>query len=194
MKLVLATKNRGKQAEFQALLSPFRIEVLPMPDGIKVEEDGETYLENAAKKAMAVAKRSGLFALADDSGIEVDALDGAPGVHSARFLNSAGDEDKCAKILELLQGRTQRAARFAISLVLADSRRIYFTAQADVPGQIALQPRGSRGFGYDPIFIPAGHTQTMAELPPAEKNKLSHRARASKALLRYLKYAESDLS
>ena len=193
MKLVLASKNRGKQAEFQALLSPFHIEVVPMPDGIKVEEDGETYFENAAKKAMAVAKESGSLAVADDSGIEVEALDGAPGVHSARFLNGAGDEEKCAKILELLQGRTRRDARFAISLVLADPRRIYFAAHAEVAGLIALQPRGTRGFGYDPIFIPAGHTQTMAELPAAEKNKLSHRARASTALLRYLKYASADL-
>lgn len=193
MKLVLATRNRGKQTEFQTMLSPARVEILPMPEGITVAEDGETYLENAVKKAVAVAQRCGMLTVADDSGIEVDGLDGAPGVHSARFLQGSTDEEKCAKILELLKGRTHRGARFAISVVVASPDRVRFSAMAEVKGQIALQPRGAKGFGYDPIFIPAGHSQTMAELSPAEKNKLSHRARAVRALIRYLKYAEEDL-
>lgn len=188
--LVLASQNRGKLAEFRALLAPYRIEVLPMPQDLHVVEDGETYMENAAKKAMAVARSAGLFSLADDSGIEVEAMSWAPGIHSARFLNGASDEDQCAKILELLRGRTRRAARFAICLVLADPRRVHFAANAEVTGQIAGQIRGTNGFGYDPIFIPAGHHQTMAELPSSEKNKLSHRSRAVRAFLRFLKYSE----
>lgn len=188
MKIVLATRNRGKQSEFRILLASFHVEILPMPDSLTVSEDGYTYLENATLKATAVARASGLYALADDSGIEVDALDGAPGPHSARFLNGAQDDEKCAKILELIRGRTKRQARFVICLVMADPNRVLFTAAADVRGEIAQQPRGTAGFGYDPIFIPAGHVQTFAELPAAEKNKLSHRAKAARALLRFLKY------
>lgn len=187
----MATRNRGKQAEFRTLLSPFQIEILPMPEGLAIEETGETYMENAAIKAMAVARATGLFALADDSGIEVDAMDGAPGIHSARFLDGAGDEEKCAKILQLLKGLTRRRARFAISLVLAAPQRAHFAVNAEVLGEISGQPRGTNGFGYDPIFIPQGHVQTFAELPAAEKNKLSHRSRAARSLVRYLKYSQS---
>lgn len=189
MKLVVATANRGKLTEFRALLSHYPVEILQMPDGVQVVEDGETYMENAAKKAMAVAHAAGCFAVSDDSGIEVDALDGAPGVHSARFLNGAGDEEKCAKILELLRDRPDRNARFVISLVVADPGRIHFVSTASVDGVISLHPRGTNGFGYDPIFIPTGHTQTMAELSSAEKNTLSHRARAVRSLSRFLAYA-----
>lgn len=193
MKIVVATKNRGKQSEIRELLSPFGVEVLPMPDGVEVVEDGETYLENARKKAVEVARHAlepGVWVVADDSGIEIDALDGAPGVHSARFLGGVSDEEKCIKILEMLKDRTRRTARFVASLVLADAGRVRFTAEADVPGEIAQNLRGSSGFGYDPIFVPQGHSRTMAEMSSAEKNQLSHRSRAVRALVRYLKYTE----
>ena len=190
-RIVLATQNRDKLTEFRSLLSPFQVEILPMPADLTVVEDGETYLENSMKKAAAVARTTGIPALADDSGIEVEALDGAPGIQSARFLNGASDEEKCAKILELLHGRTRRAARYAIALVLCDIRRPLFAANAEVCGEIALQPRGTGGFGYDPIFVPEDYKRTMAELSPAEKNKLSHRGRAVRAFLRFLAYSRS---
>ncbi len=190
--LVLATRSRGKVSEFRALLAPIHLDVSEMPPDIAVVEDGATYLENAVKKARTVADFTGSAALADDSGIEIDALDGAPGIHSARFLTGSTDEDKCARILELLRGRTIRSARFVIALVLADISRVLFVAQAFVTGQIAAQMRGTNGFGYDPIFIPTGLAQTMAELPTAEKNMLSHRSRAARALIRYLRYTRDD--
>ncbi|MBI4177882.1 RdgB/HAM1 family non-canonical purine NTP pyrophosphatase [bacterium] len=190
MKLVLATKNRGKQLELQALLAPFQVDVHTMPADLSVEEDGDSYLENAVKKASAVARSAGAFSLADDSGIEVDAMDGAPGVHSARFLNGATDEEKCQKILDLLRGRSRRGAKFRIALALADPARIHFAAHAELPGRIADQVRGTSGFGYDPIFIPDGHSRTLAEMNSTEKNALSHRGRAVRALIRFLKYAK----
>ncbi|OGH62866.1 MAG: non-canonical purine NTP pyrophosphatase, RdgB/HAM1 family [Candidatus Lindowbacteria bacterium RIFCSPLOWO2_12_FULL_62_27] len=189
IKLVLATRNRGKLSEFAALLAPLQVELELMPDGIVVAEDGKTYLENATRKASEVARRTGLQAVADDSGIEVDALDGEPGIHSARFLNGAPDGEKCARILELLSGSDRRGARFVISLVLADPDRIRFSVTAHVSGRIADQPRGTNGFGYDPIFVPEGHDETMAELSPAEKHRISHRGQAARALIRYLKDA-----
>lgn len=188
MNLVVATRNRGKISEFRALLSPFSIEPLPMPEGVTVVEDGETYSENASKKASAAARATGGWAVADDSGIEIDALDGAPGVHSARFLNGAGDDEKCAKILEMMAGRTRRSARFVVSVVVADPKRSWYVANAELRGEISLHPRGSNGFGYDPIFIPEGHNQTLAEISTAEKNRMSHRARAVNALGRFFRY------
>ena len=189
MKAVLASGNAGKVRELAALLASRGIEVIPQSAfGIVTpEETGSTFLENALLKARHAAI-SGLPALADDSGIEVDALDGRPGVRSARFAGEhASDADNLALLLHELSDVPQerRTARYRCVLVfvrdVADSRPI--VASGVWEGQVLTAPRGSGGFGYDPIFQPEGSELSAAQLPAAEKNLLSHRARALHALL-----------
>jgi XTP/dITP diphosphohydrolase len=185
VKLLVATNNLGKVREYEELLVELPFEVtFPAQEGIalEVEESGTTFEENARLKALAYARTSGLLTLADDSGLEVDALGGAPGVRSARYAGSgASDADRYQKLLDALVGvpEAQRTARFRCVVALAWPDGTVRTAEGRCEGQIGLAPRGEHGFGYDPVFIVDGFGgQTMAELPPEVKNRISHRARA----------------
>jgi len=184
MKILLATQNKGKIRELQELLVDEDIEVLSLQD-IKdwedVEENGETFADNAALKAKAAVKKTGLISLADDSGLDVDALDGAPGVYSARFAGEPKDDERNNdKLLQLLENVAddQKRARFRCALVIATPEGEEFLTEGTVEGQILTQRRGTDGFGYDPLFFLPEYARTMAELTLAEKNKLSHRAQA----------------
>jgi XTP/dITP diphosphohydrolase len=189
-KLLIATNNKGKVIELQELLVdlPFEL-VTPAQINIDldVEEDGFTYAENASKKALAFARASGLTSLADDSGLEVDALDGAPGLYSARYGASPGgaklsDAERRAYLLENLQGKPRPwAAHFHATIAIATPAGDVHLIEGDCPGEIIPEERGTGGFGYDPIFFMPGMGMTMAELPAAEKNRLSHRGRAALA-------------
>jgi XTP/dITP diphosphohydrolase len=187
-KLVLATTNRGKIAELRELLANHAIEVLSIADVMRepfvVIEDGLTFRENAIKKAVAAATLTGMLALADDSGLEVDALGGAPGVRSARFASehATGEENNAALIAALRSKSDKKfSARFRCALALVDPSSADaspIVVEEKMEGHVILDPRGDNGFGYDPLFIPAGFDRTFAELSSAEKNQLSHRGRA----------------
>lgn len=193
-RVVLASSNVGKLREMDALLAPLGFELinqgnLSIPSAA---ETGTTFLENASIKARHAARLAKLPAIADDSGIEVDALDGRPGVYSARFAGEgASDHDNLQKLLAELHGVPAefRQARYHCVIVFVrdanDPEPI--VAHGKWEGQIASEPRGTGGFGYDPIFIPAGMHSTAAQLPPEQKNQLSHRAQALKALVAELK-------
>ena len=185
--LVLATGNRGKTAELAALVAEWgpAIEVRSLRDhpGVTLpEETGSTYEANAALKARAVAVATGLPALADDSGLEVDALGGEPGVHSARY--GATDAERIARLLAALAGRApaERTARFRCVVVVAWPDGRVVTAEGACEGTITGAPSGAGGFGYDPVFRSADLARTFAEAPPEEKARVSHRARALRAL------------
>jgi XTP/dITP diphosphohydrolase len=187
-KLLLATNNPGKVREIQALLDDMDI-TLVTPDAIAlhidVEEDGVTYAENAAKKARILAQASGLLTLADDSGLEVDALAGAPGLYSARYAPQPGatDADRRAYLLQQLQGLPRPwRARFRCAVALATISDELYNTEGSCPGEIITQERGQNGFGYDPIFLIPELGRTMAELTMEEKNQISHRAGAVKAV------------
>jgi XTP/dITP diphosphohydrolase len=183
-KLLIATNNKGKIREIQAILQDLDIElVLPTDLGLEldVEEDGQTYAENAIKKALAFSSASGLTALADDSGLEVDALEGAPGLHSARYapLPNATDADRRAILLLNLSRKPRPwVARFRATVAIASPGRDVTTVEGICPGEIIPEERGEGGFGYDPIFRLEGLSKTMAELEMDEKNRLSHRGQA----------------
>ncbi|WP_088228958.1 XTP/dITP diphosphatase [Desulfosporosinus sp. FKB] len=184
MKILLATQNQGKVRELQDLLADEEIEVVSLrdlPDWEEVEENGETFAENAALKARAAVQRTGLIALADDSGLEVDALNGAPGVFSARFAGEPKDDERNNdKLLDLLARipDDKRTARFRCALVIAAPKGKEYLTEGTVEGKILRQRRGTDGFGYDPLFLVPELGRTLAELTLAEKNDLSHRARA----------------
>ncbi len=191
--LLIATTNPGKIVELQDLLQglPFRL-LLPAEAGIrlKVAETGATYAENAALKAAAFCAASGLLTLADDSGLEVEALGGAPGLHSARYSPQAGatDADRRALLLKNLANQPQPwRARFVCVVALAEPGQPLQFAEGECRGEILPAERGENGFGYDPIFYLAGLGRTMAELTRAEKNRLSHRARAVQAAMPLLR-------
>jgi XTP/dITP diphosphohydrolase len=183
VQVVLASANPDKAAEIVAILAG--IEVLPRPPDLNdVEETGQTLEENALLKARAVMEHTGLPAVADDTGLEVRALGGAPGVFSARFAGpNATYSQNVNKLLERLDGVTDRRARFRTVAAVCFPDGSAVTAQGVVEGHIAVGPRGSGGFGYDPVFVPAeGGGRTFAEMEPAVKNALSHRGRAFRAL------------
>jgi XTP/dITP diphosphohydrolase len=185
-KLLVATTNPGKQREYRALLRELPAEIVfPNDLGItlEVEEDGATFRENAAKKAVALARVSGLPALADDSGLEVEALGGEPGVRSSRYAGPGADDPRRrAYLLEKLRGvPAPRRARFVCVIAIAAPGGEVSCAEGECRGEITFAERGANGFGYDPIFQPEGRRVTMAELPPDEKNRISHRARAARA-------------
>ncbi len=189
-RVVLASANSGKLRELATLLGPLGLELLSQSSlGIdSIEETASTFLENALLKARHAARSSGLPALADDSGIEVDALGGRPGVRSARFAGpGASDAANLALLLAELEGvpEPRRTARYrcVMAWVSTASDPAPLIAQGTWEGRIALAPRGSGGFGYDPAFIPAGATRTAAELSPEEKNAVSHRSLATRALV-----------
>jgi XTP/dITP diphosphohydrolase len=182
MRLLIATNNRGKVREYRDILGDLPLElVFPADIGIdlEVEETGATYEENARLKAQSFAQASGLVTLADDSGLEVDALGGEPGVHSHRYARGS-DADRYRVLLEQLQGvsHEERTARFRCVIVIVTPAGETHTCEGICPGVILYTPRGDGGFGYDPIFYLPERGQTMAELAPEEKNRLSHRGRA----------------
>ena len=187
MKLLLASNNPGKLAELSALLKSSRLDlVTPAEIGLalEVEEDGTTYAENAAKKARAFALASSFTAMADDTGLEVDALDGAPGLHSKRFAGRSygSDAERRAALLQVLTPSPRPwRARFHATLAVATPDAVIRFAEGYCEGEIIPQERGTGGFGYDSIFLVEGLERTMAELPMEEKNRVSHRARAALA-------------
>lgn len=191
-KLLIATHNPGKIREYQTLLADLPLLVTSLrAEGIvdDVEETGETFAANARLKARAYAHQSGLWTWADDSGLEVDALDGRPGVYSARYAGpGATDRDRYQKVLAELQQYPERprSARFWCVVAIASPDDEIFTTEASVEGEIITAARGEHGFGYDPIFYLPDLGKTMAELPAEIKNQISHRGKASvaaKALL-----------
>ncbi len=194
MKLVVGTNNAGKIKELNELLADLPVEITGLGEFgniFDVEETGTTFEENAILKADSYAVQTGFWALSDDSGLEVEALDGAPGVYSARYAGeNAKNEEKIAKLLgELAKtGSESRRARFVCVMALAnESGEIKFIAEGICNGKIADQPRGANGFGYDPIFIPEGFEQTFGELSSTVKREISHRAQAIKKIIRFLR-------
>lgn len=182
-RLVVASKNPDKVSEIEGILSETGLarEIVRGLDWPDVEETGATLEENALLKAHAVVEATGLPALADDTGLEVSALDGAPGVHTARFAgDGARYEDNVAKLIEVLVDEDDRSARFRTVVALALPDGVEIVADGALEGVIADQPRGAGGFGYDPVFEVEG--RTLAEMGVEEKNSLSHRARAIRAL------------
>jgi XTP/dITP diphosphohydrolase len=193
LSLVLATGNAGKILELRQLLAELPLELRSLrdfPDIRDIDETGTTYRENAELKARGFAQQTGQMSLADDSGLEVAALGDAPGVYSARFAGAAtGYDVKIPKLLSMLAetGDTDRAARFVCVASVADrDGSILYSAEGICSGTIAHHPRGDGGFGYDPIFVPEGHTRTFGELPEEVKHEISHRARAARLIIRYL--------
>jgi len=183
-KLLIATNNKGKVKELQDLLKGTDFELVTPADinlSLEVEEDGTTYAENAAKKARAFAHASGLISLADDSGLEVDALDGAPGLYSARYhpKPSANDADRRAYMIENLKDKPRPwTAHFHATIAIAPPDQDVYIVEGNCYGEIIPEERGTGGFGYDPIFLFPELGRTMAELEMEEKNRLSHRAKA----------------
>lgn len=190
--IVLATRNENKVRELAAMLAglPIRLESIgSYPDAPDVEETGATFAENAVLKAKAAAQHTGLWAMADDSGLEVDALDGQPGVYSARFAGpGATDADNNEKLLKLMADvpDDRRTARFRCAIALAAPDGRIFVDEGTCEGRIARAPRGEGGFGYDPLFVVPELGRTFAELPAAEKDRISHRGRALTAVRRRL--------
>ena len=180
--LVLATRNEGKMKEFQQILQGFPVEIKnlndfgPIPE---VEENGATFDDNAYKKASFTAKVLGVPAIADDSGLVVEALGGAPGVKSARYAGEhATDEDNIAKLLQEMAGKVDRRAAFECVISIAVPSGPALTYEGRCEGEIVAEPRGASGFGYDPIFYYPEYGKTFAEISPEEKNRVSHRGRA----------------
>lgn len=184
-RLLIATNNEGKLREYGDLLAGLPVQLVSLREAgidLEVEETGQTFAENAILKASCYARASGLCTLADDSGLEVDALGGEPGVMSSRYAGpQATDADRVRFLLDKMKDvpDDQRSARFRCVIAVASPAGKVETSEGIVEGVIASEPRGDQGFGYDPIFYLPEMTRTMAELPPAIKNRISHRARAA---------------
>jgi len=199
MRILVATRNAGKLREYQRLfgdVSGLQLETMDvLPEPVDVLEDRDTFHGNALKKASEIAAVAGIACLADDSGLEVDALGGWPGVHSARYAgegatDTANNEKLLEELGDVLDG--QRTARFRCAIVLVDaSGRELAAAEGACEGRIGREARGMHGFGYDPLFVPDGYEQTMAELGPDTKNAISHRAKAAAKLLPQLRQLRS---
>ncbi len=190
MRLLIATNNRGKLQEYRDILGDLPLELLAPADiglHLEVAETGETYEENARLKAQAFAQASGLLTLADDSGLEVDALGGEPGVHSHRYA-AGEDAERYRALLERLRGvpPEERGARFRCVIVIVTPAGATYRCEGICPGVIIDEPRGTGGFGYDPVFFIPEIGKTMAELTPEEKNRLSHRGRAGRCARPFL--------
>ncbi len=193
--IVAASKNKHKIEEIEAITKKYGMEVIPrdkagVPDDLEIEEDGETFEENSLKKAKGILEACGQPTIADDSGLMVDYLGGAPGVYSARFAGEDGNDEKNnEKLLFLLQDvpAAEKTAKFVsvITLAFPDGKTI--VARGECPGRIIDTATGENGFGYDPLFVPNGYDKTFAQLTSEEKNSISHRAIALKELERQLK-------
>lgn len=179
--LVIASGNPGKVREFGHLLAELQLEIRPQPEGLEVEETGDTFAENARLKAEAVARATGCWTLADDSGLSVAALGGAPGVQSARYAPS--DAERIARLLRELEGSGDRSARFTAALAVADpSGSVRLEVEGTCEGVILDSPRGQGGFGYDPVFLVPSTGLTYAEMDKSLKSRIGHRGRAFQAL------------
>ena len=195
MRILVATMNAGKLREYERLLDDvpgLELETMAsIAQKVDVDEDRDTFAGNALKKATEIAKLAGMPCLADDSGLEVDALGGRPGVYSARYAGEdASDAQNNAKLLDELSDTAdqQRTARFRCAIAVVDeSGSELATVDGACEGRIGREPRGTHGFGYDPLFVPDGYTQTMAELGPETKNEISHRAQAAAKLVPFLR-------
>lgn len=176
MKIIVATGNKHKLREIRQILR------LPVAGcQLPVKEDGATFEANAIKKAKAIKLKEGEIAIADDSGLMVDCLNGRPGVRSARFANPPTPEKLCKKLLRFVKGK-KRAARFVCVIAIVYPNGKIKTVKGICRGRIATEMRGSQGFGYDPVFIPSGYKKTFAEMKPTMKNRISHRAKALRKL------------
>ena len=190
--LLIATGNSHKTAEIRAMLGPeYEVSDLKAhPELPVVEETGTTFLENATLKAVEISKQVAGLVMADDSGLEVDALGGAPGVYSARYASmageGAGDEANNARLLRELAGEQNRTARFHCVIVLAENGEVLGSFDGAVEGRIIDEEQGQGGFGYDPLFMPDGHSRSFAELGEDIKNRLSHRACAMQKVIHWL--------
>jgi len=192
IKLLIATKNRGKVDEIGKMLAELPVQLQDLNNFsniIEPQETGSSFAENAALKAQSYALQTKLCALADDSGLEVEALKGAPGVYSARYAGeNASDGDRIEKLLKELKNTRERRAGFVCAMAVADETgAIRFTAEGFCSGQIALTASGTNGFGYDPIFIPDGFSKTFGELSGDVKQEISHRARALNKIIQQLR-------
>ena len=180
--LVIATRNKGKTLEIKELLKNFPVEIKNLDDFGPIphlEEDGDSFDENAYKKASFAARILGLPALADDSGLIVEALDGAPGIHSARYAgDNATDEQRYLKLLDDMEGKSNRKAAFECVISIAVPTGPALTYEARCEGLIATEPAGSNGFGYDPVFFYPPYNKTFAQITEKEKNRISHRGKA----------------
>jgi len=192
-RLLVATTNPGKLREFKELLAPLRLPLLSLPDVTDIsepDETGSTFPENAKIKASSYARQTGEWVIADDSGLEIHRLAGAPGVHSARVAGASSSyEEKMRSILQQLDGvdPQYRGARFVSVIALADpGGMILFTVEGACEGSIGFEPRGGHGFGYDPIFIPAGFDRSFGEMSDEEKRVLSHRGKATESFIRQM--------
>ena len=191
--ILIATKNKHKLEEINKLLIGLDVTLKSLadyPDAPEVIEDKESFIENAAKKAIEYSKFAGIPALADDSGLEVDVLDGRPGVLSARYAGEEQDDKKnITKLLNVLDDVTpdKRTAHFKCLVVLAQNDNVLATTEGTCEGVITLEPAGEYGFGYDPVFIPKGHDNTFSELGAEVKDKISHRAVAFNKMAEIIK-------
>ncbi|MDD3885674.1 MAG: RdgB/HAM1 family non-canonical purine NTP pyrophosphatase [Victivallaceae bacterium] len=185
--IVVATGNAHKVDEYRKLLDGQNVELkslLDYPAWPGVEENGKSFRENASIKALAACKYCDVPAFADDSGLEVEALDGRPGIFSSRYADT--DAERIARLLGELQGRENRRARFVCAIAIAVNGEVIETFEGEVKGVIVDAPRGKDGFGYDPVFMPDGYDQTFGELPQEVKNKISHRAEAFRKAMEFV--------
>ena len=190
--IVAATSNAHKVDEYRAMLAGQDVEIkslLDFPNFPGVEENGSTFKENAALKAVAASSYTQSPAFADDSGLEVEALDGRPGIYSSRYAPT--DPERIAKLLDELKDQPNRRARFVCAIAIAFNGEVIETFEGEVKGVIVAAPRGENGFGYDPVFQPDGYDQTFAELSAEVKNKISHRANA---YAKAVDFVENELS
>lgn len=195
--MILASNNAHKLEEFRAIFADMGIEIVSQREAgcdFEVDETGTTFEENAYLKAIAVTEATGQPAIADDSGLMVDALGGAPGVYSARYTGNHedSDSDRYRYLLKNLGDSEQRAARFVSCICLTFPNGDILRARGTCEGTILYAPRGENGFGYDPIFLPDGFDQSMAEIAPEEKNRISHRGNALKILKEELRKYYAD--
>ena len=183
--LVIASGNKGKIGEFKKLLDDFPIDLLTQPVGFEIEETGSTFMENARIKAIAVSQATGNLSLADDSGLSVEALGGAPGIYSSRYANS--DKERIEKLLAELKPFSNRKAKFECALCIASGEKVLIEVSGFCEGLITFFPKGQNGFGYDPIFEVSGLGETYAEMDHEKKKHIGHRGNAFKLLIPKLK-------
>ncbi|WP_413679123.1 RdgB/HAM1 family non-canonical purine NTP pyrophosphatase [Prochlorococcus sp. MIT 0916] len=183
--LVIASGNEGKIQEFKKLLADFPFDLLTQPVGFEIEETGKTFMENARIKAIAVSKATGQLSLADDSGLSVEALGGAPGIYSARYARS--DKERIEKLLAELKPFSNRKAKFECALCITSGEKVLIEVSGFCEGLITFFPKGENGFGYDPIFEVSGLGETFAEMEHEKKKQISHRGSAFKLLRPKLK-------
>ena len=192
MKLILASNNANKLKEFRSLVADLDIELLSQKEAgcdFEVEETGTTFEENAYLKASAVTEATGIAAVADDSGLCVDALGGEPGIYSARYGlgHAASDEERYRYLLQKMEGVEDRSARFVCCICCTFPDGSVIRSRGECEGEILLAPKGQNGFGYDPVFHPLCLDKSMAELSPEEKNEISHRGKALRAFIEELR-------